>query len=130
MLRGRFVAKNNRAMLEVWSDAAAAWGKPQAARLAHLVAAELYRVHGDAAMLEVRKNARTGISRVVVHPVGFCALGSVDQIRITKAYVVAAARSAESIAKTSLRMDLSPAGSGTSGAQDQQVDPGDVEVDA
>jgi hypothetical protein len=27
-------------------------------------------------------------------------------------------------------MDLSPAGSGTSGAQDRQIDPGDVEAKA
>ncbi len=122
MLRGRFVAKNDRAMLEIWADASSTWGRPQAARLAHLVAAELYRAHGDAIALEVRKNARTGISRVVVSPGGFCDLGDPGGIRRTRDGVVAAARLAEVSAQMSLRMDLQPVGSGALGAQDRPRD--------
>lgn len=122
MLRGRFVAKNNRAMLEIWADASSTWGRPQAARIAHLVAAELYRAHGDATVLEVRKNARTGISRVVVSPGGFCDLGDPGAIRRTRDCVIAATRTAETYAQMSLRMDLQPAGPGASGAQDKPRD--------
>ncbi len=119
MLRGRFVAKNNRA---IWADASSTWGRPQAARLAHLVAAELYRAHGDGSVIEVRKNARTGISRVVVSPGGFCDLGNPAAVRHARDCVVSAARIAESVARISLRMDLQPAGSGASGAQDKPRD--------
>ncbi len=117
MLRSRFIMKSNLAILEIWADAASSWGRPQAARMSHLVAAELYGANGDAAILEVKKNARTGISRVLIHPGGFFDLSSPVLARHTRTCVVAAVRSAESIAKMSIRMDLHPASSETSGAQ-------------
>jgi hypothetical protein len=76
--------------------------------VAHLVAAELYRVHGDSVMLEVRKNARTGISSVAVHAGGFRDLSSPDRIRTVRDGIAAAVQAAEARARVSIRLELHP----------------------